>query len=97
MLAIKPDARLSLAEGIMVQAIPELDHYYAFNIKRGDQFNLNYTAYWVLEAIGNGIGYQSLVDKFAQNFDLGSEKSREDLEEVIQFALESRIIKEIST
>lgn len=95
MLAIKPDDRLALAEGIMIQAIAELDHYYDFNITGGDQFKLNYTAYWVLEAIGNGIRFQALVDKFAQDFDLGAEKSREDLAEVIQFALENKIIKEI--
>ena len=92
---MKPDARLALAEGIMVQAIVELDHYYAFNITEGDQFKLNHTAYWVLEAIGNGIRFQALVDKFAQNFELGAKKSREDLAEVIQFALQNNIIKEI--
>jgi hypothetical protein len=95
MLAIKPDARLALEEGIMVQAIAELDHYYAFNIMGGDQFKLNYTAYWVLEAIGNGANFQVLVDEFAQNFDLEEEKAEKDLAEVIQFALENSIIKEL--
>lgn len=95
MLAIKPDIRLAQVEGIMIQAIAELDHYYAFNIMGGDQFKLNYTAYWVLEVIGGGISFQSLVDKFAQNFDQRTEKSKEDLAEVIEFALENKIIKEI--
>ena len=95
MLAIKPDVRLALAEGIMVQAIAELDHYYAFNIMGGDQFELNCTAYWVLEAIGNGANFQALVDEFAQNFDLEEEKAKEDLAEVIQFTLKNNIIKEI--
>lgn len=95
MLAIKPDVRLALAEGIMVQAIAELDHYYAFNIMEGDQFKLNHTAYWVLETIGTGINFQALLDEFAQNFDLEKEKAKEDLAEVIQFALENHIIKEI--
>ena len=95
MLAIKPDDRLALAEGIMVQAIAELDHYYAFDITGGDQFKLNHTAYWVLEAIGNGANFQALVDEFAQNFGLEPEKAREDLAEIIQFALENNIIKEV--
>jgi|GEM_PF-653206 hypothetical protein len=95
MLAIKPDVRLAQAEGIMVQAIPEIDHYYAFSIMGGDQFKLNYTAYWVLGAIGNGVNFQTLLDEFAQNFDLEEEKAKEDLAEVIQFALENNIIKEI--
>jgi len=95
MLAIKSDARLALAEGIMIQAIAELDHYYAFNITGGDQFKLNHTAYWVLEAIGNGANSQALVDEFAQKFGLEEEKAKEDLVEVIQFALENNIIKEL--
>lgn len=95
MLALKPDVRLALAEDIMVQAIAELDHYYAFNIMGGDQFKLNHTAYWVLEAIGNGANFQALVDKFAQNFNVGAKKAEEDLVEVIQFGLENKIIREL--
>jgi len=55
MLALKPDIRLTLGEDIMIQAIPELDHYYAFNVKNGDHFELNLTAHWVLDAIGQGV------------------------------------------
>lgn len=95
MLAIKPDARLALAEGIMVQAIAELDHYYAFDITGGDQFKLNYTTYWVLEAIGNGINFQALVVEFGNNFGLEAEQAREDLAELIEFTLQNNIIKEI--
>lgn len=95
MLAIKADVRLALADGIMLQAIAELDHYYAFSITGGDQFKLNYTAFWVLEAIGNGTRFKALIDEFAKNFNLGADKAKEDLAEVIQFALENNIIKEI--
>ncbi len=97
MLAIKPDVRLAQAEGIMVQAIAELDHYYAFSITGGDQFKLNHTAYWILEAVGNGINFQVLVDEFTQNFDLEAEKAKEDLAEVIYFALENNIIREVKS
>lgn len=95
MLAIKPDVRLALAEGVILQAIAELDHYYAFSITGGDQFKLNYSAYWVLEAIGNGQSFEALIHGFAKNFNLGAEKANEDLADVIQFALENNIIKEI--
>lgn len=97
MLALKPDVRLALEEGTMIQAIAELDHYYAFNITGGDQFKLNYTAYWVLEAIGKGANFQALVDEFTQNFDLEAEKAKEDLAEVIYFALENNIIREVKS
>ncbi|MFX0198198.1 MAG: PqqD family protein [Candidatus Hodarchaeota archaeon] len=95
MLALKPDTRLVLEEEITIQAIAELDHYYAFNVSTGDQFQLNHTSHWVLESIEGGITFQELTDKFAGGFALSSDKAKEDLMELIKFALESGIIKEV--
>ena len=95
MLEIKPGTQFALEEGITIQAIAELDHYYAFNISTGDQFQLNHTSHWVLESIERGISFQKLIYKFGENFDLSSDKAKEDLMELIQFALKSDIIKEV--
>lgn len=94
MLALKPDTRLVLGEDIMIQAIPELDHYYAFNVKNGDHFELNHTAYWVLEAIGQGVRLAELRPRFAERFELNAEIVEKDLAEVISFGVENHIIKE---
>lgn len=97
MLEIKPGTQFALEEGITIQAIAELDHYYAFNISTGDQFQLNHTSHWVLESIEGGITFQELIDKFAEDFYLSPDKAKEDLMEVIKFALENGIIKEVQT
>ena len=97
MLALKPDKRLVLGEDIMIQAISELDHYYAFNVKNGDHFELNHTACWVLEEIGQGVTLAELRPRFAGRFELNSEIAGKDLAEVISFGIENQIIKEIET
>lgn len=95
MLELKPDARLALAENIMLQAIPELDHYYAFDVANGDQYQLNHTAHWVLGAVGSGIHFAVLIQRFTEAFELEAEKAREDLEEAILYSLENDLVREL--
>jgi len=97
MLALKPDIRLTLGEDIMIQAIPELDHYYAFNVKNGDHFELNHTAHWVLDTIGQDVTLAELGSRFAERFELDAEIAGKDLSEVITFGIENHIIKEVET
>jgi hypothetical protein len=96
-LAINSGTRFILAEGISLQSIPELDHYFAFNTSTGDHFKLNHTAHWVLESIGSEMSFQELVDKFAKEYDLSQNTAREDLSEIIRYAFENQIIKEVSS
>lgn len=96
MLVLKPTSRLALADDIMLQGIPELDHYYAFDTTTGDHYQLNRTAHWVLESIGKGISFQELLDMFAKTFELSKETAGNDLLEVIHNSLENHIIKEVS-
>lgn len=97
MLALKAETRLALAEDIMLQAIPELDHYYAFNVANGDHFELNHTAYWVLETIGQGVTLTQLRERFESQFDIDPGTADEDLTEVLGFGIENHIIKEVET
>jgi hypothetical protein len=95
MLALKPDTRLTLEEDIMLQAIPEIDHYYAFNIKNGDHFELNETAHWLLDEIGQAVTLHDLKQRFAERFELTKEQAEKDLIEVIAFGIENHIVKEV--
>jgi hypothetical protein len=95
MLALKPDTRLALGNDIMIQSIPGLGHYYVFDLESGDHFQVNHTAYWVLEAIGTGLKLADLKLKFAGRFELEAETVEKDLAEVIRFAIENHIIKEM--
>lgn len=95
MLALNPDSSFELEEDILLQALPELDHYYAFNTKDGDDFKLNQTAHWALAAIGSGVNYSELLQGFSKKFNLDGIAAEQDLKEVLQHALENKIIKEV--
>lgn len=95
MLALNTEIRFQLGEDILLQALPELDHYYAFNVKSGDNFKLNHTAHWALAAIGSGVNYLELLQGFSKRFDLDGKTAEQDLREVLQYALENKIIKEV--
>lgn len=95
MLDLKPDQRLALGDEVLLQGIPELDHYYAFNVDTGDQYELNSTSHWVLETIGEGIKTADLCNRFATEFQIDPDQAAADLAEVITFALEANIIKEV--
>ena len=95
MLALPPESLFELEEDILLQGLPELDHYYAFNTKDGDSFKLNHTAHWALAAIGRGVNYSELLQGFSKKFDLEGKAAEQDLKEVLQNALENKIIKEV--
>ena len=95
MLALNAENRYQLEEDILLQALPELDHYYAFSTKNGDNFKLNHTAHWVLETIGRGVKYVDLLQTFSQNFKIDIEIAKQDLMGIIKYALENTIIKEV--
>jgi hypothetical protein len=95
MLALTPDSRFKLAEDTLLQALPDLDHYYAFNTTDGDNFKLNHTAHWVLTAIGSGVNYTELREGFVKEFEVDTKTAEQDLKEVLQHALENKIIKEV--
>ena len=95
MLGLKPESVFALSEHILLQALPEADHFYAFDVKSGDHFKLNNTAHWVLESIGVGARLDDLVGNFADDFGLEPQTATEDLYEVVSFALENKIIKEV--
>ena len=55
MLALKPGEALTLEPEIVLHSLPDQNWYYAFSVITGDQFRLNQTSFWVLEAISKGI------------------------------------------
>jgi len=94
-LGLKPDSMLALADDVLLQALPEIDHYFAFDMKSGDHFRLNNTAHWVLYNIGAGVRLNELAGKFALEFGLEPQTATDDLHEVVSFALQNKIIKEL--
>ena len=64
MLALKSGETLTLELGIVLHSLPQQDWYYAFSVITGDQFRLNQTSFWVLEAISKGIEWVHLRGGF---------------------------------
>ena len=96
MLVLNAETRFQLEDNILLQALPELDYYFAFNVENGDNFKLNETAHWVLATIGNGINYSELGKNFSEKFEIEDEIAKQDLVEVLQYAIENKIIKEVT-
>lgn len=92
MLEIEPNAELAVLDNIMVRAFPEVDQYYAFDVESGDHFTLNATAHWVIERIKLNGHCGSLVESFANTFGLKKEEALRDVYELLEFALENKII-----
>ena len=96
MLEVTNNSQLAMSNNILIQGIPELDHFYAFNLKDGDHFQLNHTAYWVLETIGRGLRFEDLIIRYMAEFNIDRKTAKNDLDEVIIFALKNKIIEEVS-
>ena len=92
MLALKSDEILALEPGIVLHSLPDQDWYYAFSVITGDQFRLNQTSFWVLEAISNGIEWIRLRDGFLVAFEVSAKQGEVDLLKLVNEMYEQKII-----
>ena len=92
MLALKSDVVLTLEPGIVLHSLPDQDWYYAFSVITGDQFRLNRTSFWVLEAISDGIEWGRLRDNFLTIFEVSAEQGEADLIKLVNEMYEQKII-----
>ena len=92
MLALKPDETLTLESGIVLHSLPGQNWYYAFSVITGDQFRLNQTSFWVLEAISKGIEWVYLKEGFLAAFEVSAEQGEADLRKLLNELYEQQII-----
>lgn len=93
MLAIEPDTVLALEPGIVLHSLPDQDHFFAFSVINGDEFHLNQTSYWVLEAIGESTEWAQLKDAFLNTFDVAPQQGEADLRGILEEFHTERIIR----
>jgi hypothetical protein len=93
MLEIESGMLLSLADDIILKALPEGEQFYAFNVCSGEYFSLNHTAYWILNTIKSGLCFSELRRAYVNHFSIGAEKADKDLREVIFFGHQNAIIR----
>ena len=92
MLALEPGESLAMEPGIVLHSLPDQNWYYAFSVITGDQFRLNQTSFWVLEAISNGIEWVHLRDSFLITFEVSAEQGEADLRKLLDELYEQKII-----
>lgn len=92
MLALKSGVVLALKPGIVLHSLPDQDWFFAFNVVTGDQFRLNRTSFWVLEAISNGIEWTRLRDSFLAAFEVSAKQGEADLLKLVNEMYEQKII-----
>jgi len=92
MLEINDHTVFSLFDSIVMQALPELDSFYAFNVETGEHYKLNSTAYWLLENMGQSNNIKSLVQIFAREYSIDEATAKKDIENILHFGLDNNII-----
>ena len=92
MLALKPGESLAMEPGIVLHSLPDQDWYYAFSVITGDQFRLNQTSFWVLEAVSKGIEWVHLKECFLAAFEVSAEQGAVDLRKLLNELYEQKII-----
>ena len=93
MLALESDTILALEEGIVLHSLPDQDHFFAFSVITGDEFGLNRTSFWVLEAIGGGVQWSELKSSFLKTFEVVTVRGESDLRALIEQFYNEKIIR----
>ena len=92
MLALKHGESLAVESGIVLHSLPDQNWYYAFSVITGDQFRLNQTSFWVLEAISKGIEWVHLREGFLTAFEVSAEQGEADLRKLLNELYNQKII-----
>ena len=92
MLALEPGETIALEQGIVLHSLPDQNFYHAFSVITGDQFRLNKTSFWVLEAISKGIEWVHLKEGFLAAFEVSAEQGEADLRKLLDELYKQKII-----
>jgi hypothetical protein len=91
-LALTDKTSFTLREDIVLQALPELDHYYAFNISSGDQYRLNESAHRILSMLREPRTVPELKEHLSAYYDIAENTAEEDLQAIIEQAYADQLI-----
>lgn len=78
MLGVTREDTLQLSNGTVLHAIPELEKYWAFNVKTGDQYDLNESAYFLLTLFSEPMTVFKALLSFANKYELADRQVDED-------------------
>src|SRR3990172_5653175 len=96
MLALDPKTILALSPDILLRSIPDQGWYFAFDVASGDEFRLNGTSFWILEAISTGVAWTDLLAEFLAGFDVDPEQGEADLRAATSRLCEEGVVRRLS-
>lgn len=96
MLEIGTKTVLHVADGVVMKSFPEANQYYAFNTITGDNFDLNHTAFWVLNSLTDAVVLSELETEYVETFGVRRALGAKHLKELIAILLENALIKEVT-
>jgi len=86
MLEVNTNLVLQLNADVLLHSIEDLDKYWAFNIRSGDHYSLNESAYFLLLEFKQPRRIRAVLNKFKIEYDLTSAVANADgLEMIIEF------------
>lgn len=95
MLALDESTTLELSTTTLLRSLSGQKQFFAFDVVSGEQFRLNRSAYWILEAIGSGIEWTKLRTQFLDTFDVAPEDGEADLRITVNQFLEEKLIRRV--
>ena len=73
------------------------DKYWALNVKDGKQFRLNSTSYSIMNAFRDVTTLDAVVDLIVKEYNVNRMRVVNDCAEIIPFAVEKQLLKEVKS
>lgn len=93
MLEVRRGDLLELNDDVVIHGIPELEKFWAFNLKTGDQYSLSETAYFLLAGFDKPVNIETAVGNLASEYNISNEIAEQDCFEIVSQYLEEGLLK----
>jgi frataxin-like iron-binding protein CyaY len=95
MLDVELSNHFHISSCYVLRSMPSLGQYWLFNTVTGEHFEVNETAYWVLERLqGEGMTWNRLLKEFLNTFDIEEAAGEADLLELLTMLCTESVISE---
>jgi hypothetical protein len=93
MLEVKKGDILELNDDVVIHGIPELEKFWAFNLKTGDQYSLSESAYFLLTGFDEPGSIETAADRMANEYNISNEIAEQDCLDIISQYLDEGLLK----
>jgi len=93
MLEVKKGDLLELNDNVVIHGIPELEKFWAFNLKTGDQYSLSESAYFLLTGFDEPGSIDTAACKLANEYNISNEIAEQDCLDIVSQYLDEGLLK----